>query len=182
MLYESILDTIGNTPLVQPPQLQPEARRERLRQARGPEPDGQRQGPHRAVHDPRRRGERRADARQDDPRADQRQHRHQPGDGLPGQGLPAHLRAAGQRHAGARGAAHGVRRRGGLREERHAAPTTPSSRRSRWWPRTPNRYYMPYQYGNENNPRAHYETTGPEILRDLPESTSSWPASVRAAR
>ncbi len=31
----------------------------------------------------------------------------------------------------------------------------------------PDRYYMPYQYGNENNPRAHYETTGPEILRDL---------------
>ena len=33
----------------------------------------------------------------------------------------------------------------------------------------PDRYYMPYQYGNENNPRAHYETTGAEILRDLPQ-------------
>jgi cysteine synthase B len=33
----------------------------------------------------------------------------------------------------------------------------------------PNAYYMPYQYGNLANPRAHYETTGPEILRDLPE-------------
>jgi cysteine synthase B len=32
----------------------------------------------------------------------------------------------------------------------------------------PDRYFMPYQYGNENNPRAHYETTGPEILRDVP--------------
>jgi cysteine synthase B len=28
---------------------------------------------------------------------------------------------------------------------------------------------MLYQYGNDANPRAHYEATGPEILRDLPE-------------
>jgi cysteine synthase B len=33
----------------------------------------------------------------------------------------------------------------------------------------PDRYYMPYQYGNEANPRAHYETTAVEILRDLPQ-------------
>ena len=28
-----------------------------------------------------------------------------------------------------------------------------------------------YQYGNDNNPLAHYEGTGPEILRDCPEIT-----------
>ena len=31
------------------------------------------------------------------------------------------------------------------------------------------RYYMPYQYGNEANPRAHYEGTAVEILEELDE-------------
>ncbi len=29
------------------------------------------------------------------------------------------------------------------------------------------RYYLPFQYGNEANPRAHYEGTGAEIVADL---------------
>ncbi|CAN5760452.1 cysteine synthase [soil metagenome] len=33
------------------------------------------------------------------------------------------------------------------------------------------KYLMLYQYGNDANPGAHYTTTGPEILRDLPDIT-----------
>jgi cysteine synthase len=33
------------------------------------------------------------------------------------------------------------------------------------------RYYMPFQYGNPANPRAHEDGTGEEIVRDLPSVT-----------
>jgi cysteine synthase B len=35
--------------------------------------------------------------------------------------------------------------------------------------RQDSRYYMLYQYGNEANPRAHYEGTAVEIIEDLPD-------------
>jgi [CysO sulfur-carrier protein]-thiocarboxylate-dependent cysteine synthase len=39
-------------------------------------------------------------------------------------------------------------------------------------------YYMPYQYGNEANPRAHYEGTAPEILRELDGQVDAFVAGL----
>src|SRR3954464_6408738 len=39
-------------------------------------------------------------------------------------------------------------------------------------------YYMPYQYGNPANPRAHYEGTAPEILDELDGDISAFVAGL----
>jgi [CysO sulfur-carrier protein]-thiocarboxylate-dependent cysteine synthase len=44
-------------------------------------------------------------------------------------------------------------------------------RRAEWLADEHPEWVLLYQYGNEANPRAHYEGTGPEIWRDCPEVT-----------
>src|ERR687883_1901560 len=39
-------------------------------------------------------------------------------------------------------------------------------------------YYMPYQYGNEANPRAHYTGTAPEILEELDGDIAAFVAGL----
>ena len=55
---------------------------------------------------------------------------------------------------------------------RSSTPLRPRARTgpcaSPWsWPTRSRRYYMPFQYANEANPRAHYEGTGAEIAEAL---------------
>ncbi len=84
---QNILETIGNTPIVQD---QPAGAgwREPLRQDRGVQSARLGQGPPGACGDRSRREIRRAEARPDRRRGDQRQHRHRPRHGLRGEGLP----------------------------------------------------------------------------------------------
>ena len=50
------------------------------------------------------------------------------------------------------------------------APTAPCAEPSSWPTEHPEWAFL-YQYGNEANPQAHYDGTGPEILRDVPDIT-----------
>ena len=109
--FGNVVESIGNTPLVELQRLSPKPEVKHLRQARGPQPDRLGQGPGRQVDDRGGRGRRRDRARPDDPRTDLGQHRHRPGDDLPPQGLPAEGCDARQRHRGADPAAAHVRRR-----------------------------------------------------------------------
>ena len=106
----------------------------------------------------------------DDHRVVVGQHRHRPGDDRQDPGLPAQDRAARERVDRAPPAARGVGRRDHPVARRRRAPTAPCAGPRPWPTSTPSGAF-PYQYGNEANPRAHYEGTGPEIWRDCPEIT-----------
>ena len=110
---QSVLDLIGNTPLVKLP---PRYRRHRGHgpgEAGIPEPRRFHQGPHRGEDDRGGRTHRQAPARRHHRGAHLRQHRRRPGAGGPAEGLPLHLRGAGQGRRGQARRAPGLRRRGG---------------------------------------------------------------------
>ena len=129
MRFDSLLDSVGGTPLVGLPRLSPSPGRPALGQARGPQPDRLDQGPRRRSRWSRRPRTTAAAPGLHDPRADQRQHRHLAGDGGQAQGLPAGLRDAGEHLGRAPPAAAHVGRRDRLLARRRRL-----QRGRRGWP------------------------------------------------
>ena len=155
-VYDSILDTIGDTPLVRLPRLSAELKPKAtvLAKLEFFNPHRLGQGPHRRGHDRGAGAGRKAEARRRHHRADQRQHRHRPGLRGRRQGLqadPGHAREhvdraaqdagpAGRRagadpgreghegrHRHGQGAAGRHPRRGACRSSSTTRPTPPST-------------------------------------------------------
>ena len=168
---ESMLDTIGNTPLVELPRFSPKPGVQLYAKLEGQNPTGSVKDRIAKYMIEAAERERRADARTRRSSSRRAATPASPGDGRRAlKGYRVQGRHAGQRQRGARrsccapSAPRSSTADGRRRHERRRR-----SRRSEMVAEAPDKYFMPYQYGNENNPRAHYETTGPEILRDLPE-------------
>ena len=167
LVASSVLDLIGSTPLVELRSLTPNPAVKIYAKLEGQNPTGSIKDrvAKAMIETAEARGE--LVARSRAARADERQHGHLARDGREAQGLPADLRDARERDARAHPPARALRRegrllagRGGL--ERRRAPSRSSS------PSASPRYFMPFQYANEANPRAHYEGTGAEIAEALP--------------
>ena len=107
---------------------------------------------------------------QRDPRADVGQHRHLAGDDLPAEGLSVHGRDAGERHGGAHRAAEDARR--GDRLLRGSKGSNGAVEMALEMAEKDPSFYMPYQYGNQANPDAHYYGTAQEIIDDLGDVTA----------
>ena len=104
-------------------------------------------------------------------RADQRQHGHRAGDARQSARLSLPGGAARKRQHRAAPAARAVRRGARVHARRAGQQRRDPARPGAASATHPERFYMPYQYGNAANPGAHYATTAPEILRDLPSIT-----------
>ena len=100
-------------------------------------------------------------------------------DGRPHQGLQRQSGHAGERRSGTCGDPRGVRRRNHLL--RRDKGTNESILVAEQIALENPSWFMPYQYASEANPMAHYETTGPEIVRDSGTWTCSLPVWALAA-
>ena len=135
-----------------------------LREARNAEPGRVGQGSRGARHDARGRTVGRARRRTHSARRDVRQHRHRLRDARRRARTPRAALRARQRDARAQAAAADLRRgprahRSDGRQRRRDPPGPRASTSA-----MPQRYFYPDQYSNPANWRAHFDTTGVEIL------------------
>ena len=178
-LYPSVLDLIGDTPLVDISALSPNPRRRHLHQAGGAEPRRLGQGPGGAVDDRAGRARRRARAGQARPGADGAvvgQHRHRPGHGVPGQGLPPQGGHADQRVGRAPPAARAV----GGRDHRVARAPRARTARCAWpgsWPASTPSGSSSTSTATRPTPRRTTRAPGPRSCATAPTSRTSWPGS-----
>ena len=180
-LYDSIVDTVGDTP-VRAGQPAGAGACRRLRQVRVLQPGRLGQGPAGAQHHRGRRARRHAEARADRGRGDQRQHRHRPRHGLRRQGLSAgrdHGRQLLDRAAAAD--AHPRRQGGadaaGAQGPRHVHEGEGAGREARLVPRPPVRDRRPTPTSTRARPRGRSSPTS-----RAGGSTISSPATAPAAR
>jgi len=167
MLYRSILDTIGNTPLVELPNLSPSASVRFFAKLEGFNPTG-------SVKD--RIARHMVEAAERDGVLTPGAHILEPTSGNTGISLAFVSRLKGYRLTAVLPDNAGEERTQLLRSygaeiifSEGLKGTNGSIEMAQEIVARDPSYVMLYQYGNDANPRAHYETTGPEILRDLPE-------------
>ena len=169
-VYDSILDLIGNTPMVDVSAAQPQPQRPHPGQARGPEPGG-------SVKDRAAKAmieEAEKDGAPDEPG----QTILESSSGNTGIALAMIARVRGYQLKVVLPENVSAERRQLL--EVFGAEIIPSPgaegsngamRRAQALAAEHPDWCFPYQYGNPANPKAHYEGTGPEIWRDCPEVT-----------
>ena len=142
-----------------------DARGRAVRQGRVAEPRRVGEGPRRRADDcstAKRRGA--LTARSDDPRRHVGQHRDRLRDGRRGARLQGEAVPAGEREPRAKADPARVRRRARADRSARRAPTARSAKCAGSSPTSPDAYFYPDQYSNDANWRAHFDTTGPEII------------------
>ena len=185
-IKDSILDAIGDTPLVRLSRLARRADAAGRRQGRDAQPRRLDQGPRRGRADRGRRARRQAAPRRDDRRADLGQHRHRPGHRRAAEGLPRHRGHARQDVQARRSTCCAPTAPRSSSPRRPCRPTRPSPTTASptAWPRRSRAPSSPTSTSTRPTRAAHYASHRARALgadRRRASPTSS-PASARAAR
>ena len=161
--FDSILDAIGDTPLVGIPRMSSAPGVRIWAKLEGQNPTGSTKDGIALAMVEAAEG-RRADARTNDPGANVGQHGHRARDGGTAQGIQAHRgdRNASEERIGL------LRLFGAEIVLSDGAKGTNGSIEVARALATDDRYYMPFQYGNPANPDAHEKGQARRMIRDLP--------------